>query len=269
MIDVTDHGPVRLLRMNHPPANALGPEFLDALLDTLSRLESDAKVGGVGAEKSIGAAVLSGRPGMFSAGLDVPTLLRLDRDELAASWRQFYAVLRALAASSVPIVASITGHSPAGGAVLSLFCDHRVMAGGKFRIGLNEVRVGLALPEVILETLQHILGYHRAALLATSGSLVTAAEAHHLGLVDEVVEADGDAGDVATAVEERALTWARDLAGLPIRARNRTRALARQYLVRLVDSGLERDTEVLLDEWFSDETQGHLTALVERLSQKR
>lgn len=63
---------------------------------------------------------------MFSAGLDVPVLLKLDKQAMENVWRDFYSLLGALASSPIPIVAAITGHAPAGGTVLALFCDHRV-----------------------------------------------------------------------------------------------------------------------------------------------
>ncbi len=263
MIDVHDHGAVRLLRMNHPPANALGPAFLDSFLAALREAESNG---------DIGALVLAGRPGMFSAGLDVPRLLQLERDALATVWRCFYTILRTLAASRLPVVAAIGGHSPAGGAVLSLFCDYRVMAGGRFRIGFNEVRVGLPLPQVILEALQYTVGHHRAAHLGSGGLLLPAAEAHQVGLVDEVVDVENeDAGSesIAGAVEARALAWAQDRTQLPQIAQGRTRLLARRHLVQLIDEGVERDTETVLEDWFSEETQQHLRALAESLTQKR
>ncbi|HSG38224.1 MAG TPA: enoyl-CoA hydratase/isomerase family protein, partial [Thermoanaerobaculia bacterium] len=132
MLQTIDHGPVRELRFNRPPVNALSPELISAL-----RLGVESAPG-----EGARALVISGSPGRFSGGLDVPLLIHLDRDAIAATWRDFYAMMRALATSSIPIAAAITGHSPAGGAVISIFCDTRIMAEGDFRIGLNEVQVG-------------------------------------------------------------------------------------------------------------------------------
>jgi hypothetical protein len=67
------------------------------------------------------AIVLSGAPGRFSGGLDVPALLRLDRAGITEAWMTFFGLLRELASSPVPIIAALTGHSPAGGTVLALF----------------------------------------------------------------------------------------------------------------------------------------------------
>lgn len=67
---------------------------------------------------------------MFSAGLDVPVLLKLDRPAMDAVWRDFYGLMNALASSSIPIAVAITGHAPAGGTVLALFCGLASRSGG-------------------------------------------------------------------------------------------------------------------------------------------
>src|SRR5258707_167744 len=96
MIATIEHDGVRELRLNRPPANALSPELIAALKRAV---ESPGQ--------GIGALVLSGSPGMFSAGLDVPLLLTLDRAQMAEMWREFYALLRALACSPIPIAAAM------------------------------------------------------------------------------------------------------------------------------------------------------------------
>ena len=95
--------------------------------------------------------------------------------------RDFFRLMRALAASPIPTVAAITGHAPAGGAVLSIFCDARVMAEGDFRIGLNEVQVGLSLPRVIHTALVRVVGERQAERLGVGGLLVPAGEALRIG----------------------------------------------------------------------------------------
>jgi enoyl-CoA hydratase/carnithine racemase len=153
MLDTIRHDTLLELRLARPPANALDPALVAAL-----RAAIDAAPAG-GAR----GIVLSGRPGMFSGGLDVPALMALDRASLRQFLADFFGLCGALAASRIPIVAAITGHSPAGGAVLSIFCDYRVMARSvdpakPFRIGLNEVQVGLSVPAVIEGRLRRLFG---------------------------------------------------------------------------------------------------------------
>ncbi len=251
LLRAVDHGPVRELRLDRPPANALSPDLVAAIAAALRAAPVD------GAE----ALVLSGAPGMFSAGLDVPYLLTLDRGGIAAAWTGFYDLLQALADSPVPIAAAITGHSPAGGAVLAICCDRRVMAEGRFAIGLNEVQVGIPLPPALLAALQRVVGRRSAERLAVAGEMVSPEEALRVGLVDELAPPD--------EVVERALEWCRRLLALPRGPMLRTRERARHDLRELMRAGDEREIEGLVDDWFGEETQAALTAMVERLKAKR
>ena len=106
---------------------------------------------------------------------------------MADLWRDLYRLLGAIAGSAIPIVAAITGHAPAGGTVLALFCDWRVMADGDYKVGLNEVQVGIPLPPIILRGLQRLVGSRQAERLAVTGELLSSREAVRLGLVDELV----------------------------------------------------------------------------------
>ncbi len=251
MIEIMDHGAVRELRLARPPANALNPELLDRL-----SAELDAAVAA-----GVRAVVLSGRPGMFTGGLDVPELLQLDRQQMLAAWAVFFGVQARLAAMPIPVAAAITGHSPAGGAVLALYCDHRVMAEGKFKIGLNEVQVGLCPGPVIYAVLRRLVGPRHADQLADGGVLLSPAEAQAVGLVDRVV--------TESEVVPAAIEWAQAMISLPPKAVAATRAYARSDLVALVSRLGPEDYETMNDAWFSDETQRTLRALVERLKKGR
>ena len=278
MIEIVERGAVRELRLARPPANALSPELMAALTAALAQAATEAAAAvpapgsAPAASGGVAALVLSGAPGMFSAGLDVPYLLTLDRAGIRVMWNNLYALLRTLAASPLPVVAAITGHSPAGGAVLALHCDARVMADGDFRIGLNEVRVGLPLPPVIFAAMRRLVGPRQAERMCVSGALVSPAEAARIGLVDEVVPAD--------QVVERAAAIAAELAALPRAAMTETRRLARADLVALYEDvhdrdgedaagGKESEIESVLDSWFSVEAQTTMRSLVERLARKR
>lgn len=251
MIVTTDHGEVRELRLDRPPANALVPELLATLRDALVRAP----------EEGARAVILSGRQGMFSGGLDIPHLLTLDRAAIDDLWKTFYGLIHALAASPIPVGAAITGHSPAGGAVISLYCDHRVMAEGDFKIGLIEVQVGLPMPPVILEALVRQVGPHAAERHAVGAQLISASEALRIGLVDELVPVD--------QVVERTLAWANGLLALPPVALARTRQAARADLVRLVESHMQGETDLLLEDWYSEETQATMRAVAERLAKRK
>lgn len=249
MIVKTDLGPIRELRLNRPPVNALTTEFMCAIRQAIEEAPRD------GAR----ALVLSGQPGIFSAGLDLPLLVRLDRSGMEALWRELYAFMRALAASSIPIAAAITGHALAGGTVIPLFCDWRVAASGDFKLGLTEVPVGIAMPQFILVALARQVGPHQAERLAVDGQIISPQDALRAGLVDELAAPD--------QVVERALLWCRNLLALPSQAMLDTRRRARTDLVALFDHP-EEEMRNALESWWSEETQRTLKVVVNRLGKK-
>lgn len=242
------HGAVHELRLSRPPVNALDPSLCSALSTAVQ--ESVAS----GAE----GLVLAGGPKVFSAGLDVPHLLALggDRAALTAAWEAFFRAARALAESPVPVVAAIAGHAPAGGCVLALCCDYRVMASGPYRIGLNETQVGLVAPEGIQQLLRRVVGPYRAERLLVAGELVDAERALALGMVDELADVDG--------VAVRARAWLEDLLALPRQPMLETRKLARADLVAALAPERIR-LEHFIAGWYAPDTQAALHALVARL----
>jgi len=250
MLDLIQHDDIHELRLARAPVNALDPALVRALREAIE------KAPGAGAR----AIVLSGRPGMFSAGLDVPALLQLPRETFRVFWNDFFGLCAALARSPIPIVAAITGHAPAGGAVLSIMCDYRVMADGAFKIGLNETQVGLAVPECIQAALRRLVGTYRAERLMVSGAMLDAAEAKAIGFVDELVETD--------LVVPRALVWLKDLLKLPAVAMSETRRLARADLAAVFADPAALPVDDFLDRWFAPEAQAVLHALVARLKSK-
>lgn len=246
MINVIDHEGIVELSLARPPVNALTTEFLDEL----SRAYADVVANGGK------AVVLSGREGLFSAGLDIPELLPKERKDIEQFWFSFFALLDVFATSSIPMGAAITGHAPAGGMVLALYCDYRVAARGEFLLGLNEVKVGLPVPRNILFALETAVGCRKAAWLATCGELLTPEQAMECGLVDALADPD-DVVDVC-------LARARELLELPPVAMNKTRLAVKSALLEK-SAETASYTRVAVDAWFSDEAQRMLTELAESL----
>ena len=250
MIVTTNHGSVRELRLNRPPVNALTTELLTELRKAVRSAPADG----------IRGLVLSGAPGCFCAGLDVPLLLGLDRPAMETLWHELYRLLHALAASPIPIAAALTGHAPAGGTVLALFCDWRVMAQEDYKLGLNEVQVGIALPPVLLGALRRTVGSRQAERLSVGGMLISPQEALRIGLVDDLAATD--------QVIERALQWCQNMLALPSEPMLATRCEARSDLLQLFESELESEIQHVIENWWTPSTQNTLRAVVERMGKK-
>lgn len=250
MLKKIEHGEILEIRLERPPVNALHHPLVQELR---SAIESAPKQGAK-------AIVLSGTAGMYSAGLDVPFLLGLDQAGMEKFWEDFFAMLRSVATSPIPVAAAITGHSPAGGAVIAIFCDVRIAAQGKFKIGLNEVQVGLPVPRVILAGLTRLVGARHAERLAVHGLLVSPDEALAAGLVDQVVPPED--------VVPKAIEWCRATLKLPQTAMHATRKTLREDYAKLFDSLSATTRAEMTGVWFSQETQESLKALVASLKKK-
>jgi Delta3-Delta2-enoyl-CoA isomerase len=231
---------IRVIKLARPPVNALNGALIGGLI---AAIES---------AREARAIVIAGQPGLFSAGLDVPGMLSMDREALVAMFRDLWRVQRAVATSPVPIVFAITGHCPAGGTVLAINGDYRVMAQGEFRLGLNEVQVGLFPGPPIHEAFKRLVGGHAAQLL-TRGALIDPAAALRMGLVDELCD--------LSQVLERGVAVAREICSLPMGPMLRTRAMARRDLTDLygdADEAARREREfgaMGADMWFAPATQ--------------
>ena len=251
MLKKIEHGDILEIRLERPPVNALHHPLVQELK---AAIEAAPKQGSR-------AMVLSGMSGMFSAGLDVAFLLQQDQAGMQRFWRDFFGMLRSVATSPIPTVAAMTGHSPAGGAVISIFCDYRIAAQGKFKIGLNEVQVGLPVPRVILGGLVRVVGPRQAERLAVRGMLVSPDEALAAGLVDEVLPPE--------EVVPKAIEWCRSTLKLPQKALHTTRNSLRADYAVLFDT-LASTTEMEMTAvWFSEETQQVLRDLMAQLAAKK
>ena len=248
LVETVVHGHVSELRLARAPVNALNPALCHDLKQALDAALANGARG----------IVLAGGPKVFSAGLDVPYLLSLGDDQAALlqAWNAFFDAARALIACPVPVVAAIAGHAPAGGCVLALCCDYRVMADGPYRIGLNETQVGLVAPEGIQALLARVVGPHRSERLLVAGALVDAAEALRIGLVDELTGID--------AVAVRARVWLEELLLLPRQPVLETRRIARRDVVATLQP--ERiDLPRFIAAWTHPETQAALRAMLARI----
>jgi 3,2-trans-enoyl-CoA isomerase len=250
MLEIIDHGRVREIKLARPPANALSADLVEKLTDSL-----------MAAGEQAGAVVVSGLPGMFSAGLDVPQLIQFDRSDMSRFWQIFLNLLKTIARMPVPTAFALTGHAPAGGIVMALFGDYRIMPRGKYKTGLNEVQVGLVVSPPIHRALVRAVGPHTAERILVAGEIMGSEKALKIGLIDELV----DEPELAVT---RAIEWCEQHLALPHLAMSTTREMSRADLHAFFDDKSELGVEKFVDIWFSKDTRATLTTLVERLSSK-
>lgn len=215
--------------MDDGKVNALSQEMLGALHAALDRATADGAV-----------LLLSGREGVFSAGFDLK-VLRGGGEPMRAMLRQGFELAERLVSFPTPVVAGCTGHALAMGCFLLLAADHRVGADGAYKIGANEVAIGLTMPHTAVELCRDRLTpswFNRAVVTA---ELAAPADAATGGFLDRVVQAG--------EVRAEALATARSFsATLDRRAHHETKLRARAGLLRRLREAIEADDRALAAE---------------------
>jgi enoyl-CoA hydratase len=188
---------VELLILKHPPVNALSTSLLSEL---------DAQIRQLAANTNARALVLTGDGQFFSAGADLKEMATLGLDRAVEIVRKGHDLFGRIAALPVPVIAAINGLALGGGLELALACDLRV-AGESAKLGAPEVNFGLMPAYGGTQRLSRLLGSAKAKELIFTGTMIPAAEALRLGLVNKVVPAGQElraARDLAHTIAQKA-----------------------------------------------------------------
>jgi enoyl-CoA hydratase len=192
---------VTIVHFDDGKANALSVDAIAAIDAALDHAESDG---------SVGALVLHGRPGKFCAGFDLNVMRGGDLRAIVSLVSDGGELVRRLYGSPVPVVAACTGHALAAGALLLLGCDVRVGADVDCKIGLNEVAIGMVLPDWAISISQERLSKRHLQRVVANALVTDSRGALQSGFLDEVVAEQNVLGV--------AVGHARELAGLSGRA---------------------------------------------------
>ena len=240
-----------VLTLDRGTANTIEQTMVDELSAWFSANANNDSIGGV---------VLAGKKRFFSAGLDLITLFQYDREQVSAFWRSFMNLTHAMCAWPKPMVAAITGHAPAGGCLLAMAADFRVMAYGDYQIGLNEIPVGIPVPPAIFALYRFWLGENMAYTMLMEGKLVLAQEAHALGMVHQLAEEV----NVVRRAEERLQTYL----ALDPNAWQVSKANLRRGLLADMQMDFDKEFAPALDIWWSEPQRARLSAIIDRLTKK-
>ncbi|MEJ5255552.1 MAG: crotonase/enoyl-CoA hydratase family protein [Acidimicrobiales bacterium] len=186
-------GPVAVIRFDDGKANAISHGVVEQLDRALTRAEGDQAK----------AVVLLGRPGRFSAGFDLTTM-RAGAEEARDLLRVGAELALRIYTFPAPVVLGVTGHALAMGAILLLSADTRIGAAGEFKIGLNEVAIGMPVPRFATELARDRLTPRHLTAAVNLARIYDPAGAVEAGYLDEVVSPDD--------VEQAALDHATSLA---------------------------------------------------------
>jgi len=244
-------GPLAVLRLDKARGNAIDEALVDELLRACAEMEADDGVRGV--------LLASANPKLFCPGLDLVSLIEVDRPRLERFMHAFGRMLVSLFGLRKPMVAAVSGHAVAGGCILALTADWRVLRRG-ISIGLNEVKVGVPLPLSVSALLRATVPPGSLSRVALLGRNFADEEALAAGLADELADGEGFEGACLARLQEFA---EKDPYSL---------AVTKKYLRAEALQQMKAEDPVAiaewLDGWFSPATQDRIRAVAASLTRK-
>ena len=192
---LTSDGDVSIITLNDGKANVFSPEMSKAVSSLLDQVPEDK-----------GSLMITGRPGIFSAGFDLKIISSGDSDAVASMVKAGFTLLARIYNFPRPVIAACSGHGVALGAFLLCCADYRIGAKGQFIVQANETRNNMSIPTPILEISKSRIAkthWYRAILNAEAYPVENAIEP---GYLDEVTDAEN--------LMNRAMEVANDLATL-------------------------------------------------------
>jgi len=221
LVEYQSNDGVATITIRNGKANALSHEVFEALNDSLDRAEQDEAV-----------VILTGQPGIFSGGYDLKEMQKGPK-EATALVTVGSTLSRRLAAFPFPVIGACSGHAIAKGAFILLSVDHRIGVEGDFKLGLNEVAIGMTMHHSGIEIARHRLSPPYFYRSVVNAEIYDPAGAVRAGFLDEVVDPE--------LLMERANELARQFQKLNMTAHKQTKRKAKAEYLALLDECIEKD----------------------------
>ncbi len=251
MIEIEQRGTTAILRMVRGKGNSLNADFLAAIVDALDQIERGPAR----------AAVITGVGSVFSAGVDLTALVEGKADYVRRFFPNMLHAFERLATFSKPLVAAVNGHAIAGGTIIMLACDQRLIAHGPARVGLTEVHVGVLFPAWALEIARFATPPEHFSTLICTGRTWLPEEALARGLVDQLVAPE--------RLLDRACEVAAEMGAIPAVAFAATKRAVRAPLVEAAHRRSALEDAAILEHWCSPEVLSLISEFAARTMKRR
>lgn len=169
---------ITTVTLSRGKVNAINEAFVTEGLANFERLRQDSQTK---------AVILTGQGKFFSFGLDIPELYGLSPEAMTAFIRKFCQLYHDIFMFPKPVIGAINGHAIAGGCILAVACERRIMTDGSGKIALNEVTFGASLFAGAVAMLRYTVGNKNAEKILLTGTMFSAAEALEMGFAERLV----------------------------------------------------------------------------------
>ncbi|GJM16255.1 MAG: putative enoyl-CoA hydratase [Thermodesulfobacteriota bacterium] len=235
---------IAVITLNRPKVNALNDQLIRELKAAFQNAQSN---------DFITAIILTGEGSFFSFGFDVPEFMAYPKSSFESYVINYSKLIKEIFLFPKPVIAALNGHTVAGGCVLALACDHRVMLSGKAKIALNEMTFGSSLFSCVTETLQYAVGAKNSERIVYSGKMHSAEEALSLGLIDKIANED----EFLQVVSEIAQNFAKK----DTKAFASIKKMLKQETLNRITNREQQTISEFVDIWYSDSTRKQLAKI--------
>jgi enoyl-CoA hydratase/carnithine racemase len=242
------HDDVTILRLNRGITNPINLKMVNDLAETLRSLKLNPKTRCL--------VLTSASDKFFSIGFDLPYLLDLPRVDFESFYQVFNQLCLDLFVFPKPTIAAINGHAVAGGYILALCCDYRLIAEGRRMTGLNEVLLGVPVPYLADCALRSLVGGTQAREILELGQFYPPDQAFHKGMVDQLLPPD--------ELLRSALEQAKTLGALPEAAFTAIKTSRFEPVIAQVTASQEEKDRQFIDCWYSETARAKLKEAAKR-----
>ncbi|CAB4911918.1 MAG: enoyl-CoA hydratase/isomerase family protein [Actinobacteria bacterium] len=244
-VTIESSGDVAIMRMNHGKVNALDVDLLIALREAFESVEHRQ------------AVVLTGNDRAFSAGLDLRALLAAEVTYSDSLLRELVRTSLTIFNHDRPVIAAVNGPAIAGGAILALAADQRLMSHGV--IGLPELHVGVPFPPALIEIARHVVG-HRLQQHLLGGVVIDPQTALEINMIDSIIESE--------QLLQVAVARAQRLAEVPLATYALVKVQLHEPALALISGVTAGRDEEVANAWRSAAVREGITSQVERMTKK-
>ena len=246
LVDYRDD--VAVLKLNRGVTNAINLELLEQLAEHLKTIRDDPGLHSL--------VLSSANSKFFSIGFDIPHLFDPPKEDFRTFYHTFNQVCVTLYTLPKPTIAAITGHAIAGGCILALCCDYRLIGQGRKLMGLNEIKLGVPVPYPGDCILRHLTGMRNARHMLDTGTFYQPEQSLQMGIVDQVLPLE--------EVLPRAIEEARLLGAFPQKAfaaikRNRVQPVESE-----ITEGLAERENLFIELWYSPQARERLSEAISK-----
>ncbi|KAI5623088.1 enoyl-CoA delta isomerase 1, mitochondrial, partial [Silurus asotus] len=253
-VDLDGSTGIAVVKFQSSPVNSMSLDFLTELCISLEKLELDRSCRGV--------ILTSALPKIFSAGLDITEMYGKNPEHYAEFWKSVQEIWLKVYGYSKIAIAAINGSSPAGGCLVSMACDYRIMADDpRYRIGLNEAQLGIVAPFWFKDTMVNTVGFRTTELSLQFGLMYSPSDALKIGLVDQVVPEE----KVLSTATETITKWL----AIPDHAREISKSMMRKPTVDRLLASRESDIKNFVNFISKDSIQKSLGFYMNSLKQRK